>query len=69
MLSVRLSDELQNRLEEAAQLTQRSKSFFVKEALERYLEDLEDFHIALKRLNDPDAELLSTDEARKYLDL
>ncbi|OOF35869.1 type II toxin-antitoxin system RelB family antitoxin [Rodentibacter heidelbergensis] len=45
-LTVRLPDELQQRLDHLATQTGRAKSFYVKEALEAYLEDLEDLLLA-----------------------
>ena len=39
--SVRLSDDLEARLERLARLTGRSKSFYVKHAIEEQIEDLE----------------------------
>lgn len=45
-LTVRLPDELQQRLDHLAIQTGRAKSFYVKEALEAYLEDLEDLLLA-----------------------
>lgn len=46
--SVRLDDELDARLERLARLTGRSKSFYVKQALEEQIEDLEDLYAARK---------------------
>ena len=69
MLSVRLPEDLEFRLNEISKLTKHSKSFFVKEALTQYLEDLEDFHTSLKILNDPKTKYYSIDEAKEYLDL
>lgn len=45
-LTVRLPNELQQRLDHLATQTGRAKSFYVKEALEAYLEDLEDLLLA-----------------------
>lgn len=52
LLSVRLEDDLGMRLAGLAKSTHRTKSFYIKEALANYLEDLEDIYIAEKRLND-----------------
>lgn len=52
MLSIRLSPEVEQRLETLAKETHRSKSFYVREALERSLEDIEDIYLAEKRLED-----------------
>ncbi|WP_159990831.1 type II toxin-antitoxin system RelB family antitoxin [Pelistega ratti] len=45
-LTVRLPDELEQRLDHLATQTGRAKSFYVKQALEAYLEDLEDLLLA-----------------------
>jgi RHH-type rel operon transcriptional repressor/antitoxin RelB len=52
MLSIRLSPEVEQRLETLAKETHRPKSFYVREALERSLEDIEDIYLAEKRLED-----------------
>lgn len=46
MLTVRLPEELDRRLADLAKATKRPKSFYVREALERALEDLEDAYLA-----------------------
>lgn len=46
--SIRLTDELDARLERLARLTGRSKSFYVKHAIEEQIEDLEDLYLARK---------------------
>jgi len=45
-LSIRLDDDLAARLERLARLTGRSKSFYVKQAIEHHIEDLEDLYLA-----------------------
>ncbi len=52
MLAVRLSKDLEERLSVLARKTNRSKSFYVKEALEKYLEDEEDHVMALQAYED-----------------
>lgn len=52
MLTVRLPDDLETRLNTLAKTTNRPKSFYVREALERSLEDIEDIYLAEKRLED-----------------
>lgn len=52
LLSFRVGDELGSRLEALTQKTHRSKSFYIKEALVNYMDDLEDVYLAEKRLND-----------------
>ena len=46
MLTIRLSDEMETRLNVLAGATNRPKSFYVREALERSLEDIEDVYLA-----------------------
>ena len=45
-LSIRLDDDLAARLERLARLTGRSKSFYVKQAIEHHIEELEDLYLA-----------------------
>ena len=51
MLALRLPDELEKRLDALAKKTGRTKSFYAREAILRHLEDLEDFHLARRRLS------------------
>ena len=67
--SVRLPDSLAERLEALAKVTRRSKSSFIVEALEIYLEEREDLEVALARFRDPQAEWVDHDEVRRELDL
>ncbi|MBU4230795.1 MAG: ribbon-helix-helix domain-containing protein [Proteobacteria bacterium] len=52
MLTVRLPDDIENRLNALSKTTNRPKSFYVREALERSIEDIEDIYLAEKRLED-----------------
>ena len=67
--SVRLPDPLAKRLEALAKVTRRSKSSFIVEALEIYLEEREDLEVALAIFRDPQAEWVDHDEVRRELDL
>ncbi len=51
-ISVRLPDDVANRLNQLAALTGRSKSFYITEAILEHLDDLEDIYLAEKRLED-----------------
>ena len=44
MLSIRLSKETESRLSDLSARTHRSKSFYAKEAIERFLNDDENFY-------------------------
>ena len=52
MLAVRLDKSTEERLANLAQKTGRSKSYYVREALNSYLEDLEDIYLAEKAMED-----------------
>ena len=69
MLSVRLDDSTEKFLETLASETHRSKSFFVKEALKNYMEDMEDFYEAQVRSNGQKRNLISVEELEKSLGL
>ena len=46
MFTIRLSAEMEQRLNVLAAATKRPKSFYIREALERSLEDIEDAYLA-----------------------
>ena len=46
MLSIRLDTQTEERIDKLSKATHRPKSFFVKEALANYLDDLEDYYEA-----------------------
>ncbi|MEE9434557.1 MAG: TraY domain-containing protein [Sphingorhabdus sp.] len=52
MLAVRLSEELEKRLAALANKTGRTKTFYAREAIETYLEELEDYYLAEERMKD-----------------
>ena len=68
MLSVRLSPEQESALEQLALETGRSKSHYVKQALDEFLEDRADYLIALSVL-ERDERTHSLDEVRRELGL
>ncbi len=66
MLGVRLEPEMEKRLERLAKRTGRSKSFYAREAIREFVEDHEDYLLAVEvsRLNEP---TISLEElAKKY---
>ena len=69
MLSVRLEESMETKLENLAKITQRPKSFFVKEALKNYLDDMADFYEAQRRSKSEDRNLISLEELEKSLEL
>jgi RHH-type rel operon transcriptional repressor/antitoxin RelB len=50
MFAVRLTKELEDRLERLAARTGRAKTFYAREAIEAHLDDLEDFYLSEERL-------------------
>ncbi|MGL4489070.1 MAG: type II toxin-antitoxin system RelB family antitoxin [Rhizobiaceae bacterium] len=52
MLAIRLSPELEARLEALAKRTGRTKTYYAREAIEQHLEDLEDLYDVEKRYED-----------------
>lgn len=51
-VSIRLPDEVTDRLQQLAQRTGRSKTFYMIEAITEHLNDLEDLYLAEQRLLD-----------------
>ena len=68
MASIRLPKELEDRLSMLAKTTKRSKSFYIREAIDRHLDDIEDTYIALYRLEHP-GKRLTMKEMEKELGL
>jgi len=67
ILTVRLDEKTYNRLNRLASKNRRTKSSYIKEMLEIYLEDIEDAYDALERLNQKNAKYLTTEEVEKEL--
>jgi RHH-type transcriptional regulator, rel operon repressor / antitoxin RelB len=68
MVAVRLPKELDERLDRVANETHRSKSYYIRKALELFLEDKEDYLLAVARLEEKNPRI-PLDEALKQLDL
>ena len=52
MLAIRLPKEIESRLAALASQTGRSKTFYAREAILAYLEDLEDYYLAARVVAD-----------------
>ncbi len=50
-ISIRLPDDLESRLAKLANLTGRTKAFYIREAIADHIEDLEDLYLAEQRLD------------------
>jgi RHH-type transcriptional regulator, rel operon repressor / antitoxin RelB len=64
MLALRLPPDIEERLDDLAKKTGRSKSFYAREAILSYLEDIEDTYLALKALEEG-GEPISLEELMK----
>ncbi len=52
MLAIRLPEEIETRLDTLAKATGRTKTYYAREAILAYLEDLEDGYLAEKAYKD-----------------
>jgi len=71
-ISIRLDPNTVSRLEELAQQTGRSKSYYLRELIEGGLEDLEDFYLAdaaMERIRKGQDKLVDSQVVRKELGL
>ncbi len=70
--SIQLSSEDERRLEFLASQTGRSKNLFLQEIVERGLEDIEDYYMAmevLERVRNGEEQVYTAAEVRKNLGL
>lgn len=71
MLTVRFPENIERRLDRLARATGRTKSFYMREALLRYLDEVEDTLEAEKTLSsvrEGREQVLSSEEVGKMLD-
>jgi RHH-type rel operon transcriptional repressor/antitoxin RelB len=69
ILSVRLADDVNERLNVLAEKTRRTKTSFIKEMIESSLEEYEESCLALQRLEEKNARYLMTEDLEKELGL
>lgn len=72
MLAIRLSDEIESRLDSLAKKTGRTKTFYAREAILTHLEDLEDYYMAAEtvtRIRRGEEAVHSSEDVRKSLGL
>ena len=70
--SLRLNDEIEQRLDRLSAETGRTKAFYLRELIERGLEDLEDYYLGMEvmeRLRKGEENTFSLDEVERDLDL
>ena len=68
-INVRIPDNIASRLGYLAEKTNRPKSFYLKDMLEKYIDEYEDAYLALDRLNNKNAKYLTTEEVEAELGL
>ena len=70
--SIRLAPDTERRLDFLATQTGRTKAFYLREIIERGIEDMEDYYLAadvVERLRQGDEQLYSAAEVRRDLGL
>ena len=70
--SIRLAPEVEQRLDYLAVQTGRTKAFYLREIIERGLEDMEDYYLAanvLERARKGEEQIYSLDEVEHSLGL
>lgn len=50
MLAIRLPEDIENRLAELAAKTDRTKTYYVREAILEHLDEMEETYLAINRL-------------------
>jgi len=66
-ISFSLDEELIKKINEISRVSERTKSWLVKNAIENYLEEIEDVEIAHKRSLDSEDSFISERELKNYL--
>ncbi|MEO9886911.1 MAG: DUF6290 family protein [Balneola sp.] len=67
-ITVRLGDSVEKRLDELAKLTGRTKTYYIRQALEEKLDEMEDLYMAEQRIEEP-GKKWSLDELERGDDL
>ncbi len=71
MLAIRLPEDIESRLENLAKATGRTKTYYAREAIVEYLDDLEDTYLAeqtLERIRKGKEDVLTAEEFWRELD-
>lgn len=68
MIAVRVSKDLEERLERLAKMTGRTKTYYVREAIEEHLDELEEIYLAEKVLEDVRAGRETSTELDELID-
>jgi RHH-type rel operon transcriptional repressor/antitoxin RelB len=71
-VSIRLAPNIEQRLNQLAEQTGRTKSYYLRELIEGGLDDLEDYYLAdaaMERISKGQETLISSDQLRQELGL
>lgn len=68
-ISIRLHPEIETRLKKLSKETGRSITFYVGKALETYMNDREDYEIAVARLEDPKVRYIPHEEVKSSMEI
>ena len=69
MLAVSLPEDIEKKLVDLAEKTGRTKTYYAREAIIEHLEDLEDYYLAVHRLENPPERTWSLEELEQEVDL
>jgi len=66
MASLRLGEELEKRLNHLAEITGRTKTFYIRMLIEEHIDELEDRYIAEQRFENPTPRLSSQEMRQEF---
>jgi RHH-type transcriptional regulator, rel operon repressor / antitoxin RelB len=69
MLALRLPPEIEKRLDNLAKMTGRTKSYYARQAILEYIDDLEDLYLAERRVLESGPTIPLEEVMRKYADI
>ena len=70
--SIRLSPEIEHRLASIVEKTGRTKSYYIREMIDRSIDDVEDYYLATavaERVRNGEEEVFTAEEIRRDLGL
>ncbi len=68
-VTVRLGSDVEERLEKLSKLTGRTKTYYIRQALEEKLDELEDLYVAEQRLEQPESDRWTLEQLENGDDL
>jgi RHH-type rel operon transcriptional repressor/antitoxin RelB len=67
LISLRLPDNLLKPLDKLSVNSERPRTYLIRKAVENYLEEYQDYQLAIDRLHDKNDDIISSAELRKKL--